>query len=369
MPSIQETLNKMSDDFIGYLVLALISIILLIFISYIIFLRRLRSRQCDFMDTLYPSVNGYIRPLNPNDSDCSGALYDYYIKTAFNACSGGKYKNDFVDLCNLKAVLREGVRGLDFQIYSINNEPVVSTSTVDDYYIKETFNHIKFIDVINTIRNYGFASGSAPNPTDPIIIHLRFMSRNQKMYANLAKIFESNSDLMLGKEYSFEYSGKNLGAEPLLNFKNKIILIVDRTNTAFLENDDLLEYVNMTSSSVFMRKYEYFDVKNNPDINELQQYNKRNMTIVIPDKGSNPPNPSGILCREAGCQMVAMRYQYVDSFLAENNNFFNNCAYAFCLKPARLRYREVTISMPTPQRPELSYATRNASTDFYSFNF
>jgi hypothetical protein len=369
MPGIQETLNNMNDDFISYLILALISVLLIVFVSYIVYMRGLKSRECNFMDTLYPSLNGYIRPLNPNDSDCSGALCDYYIKSAFNACSGGSYKNDFVDLCNLKSILKEGVRGLDFQIYSINNDPVVSTSTVDDYYIKETFNHVKFADVMNTIRNYAFASGSAPNPTDPIIIHLRFMSKNQKMYSNLAKIFESNSDIMLGKEYSYEYSGKNLGSVPLLNFRNKIVLIVDKTNNSYMENEDLMEYINMTSSCIFMRKYEYYDVKNNPDINELQEYNKKNMSIVIPDKGSNPPNPSGILCREAGCQMVALRYQYVDSFLAENNNFFNNCAYAFCLKPARLRYQEITIAEPTPQKPEYSYATKEASTDYYSFKF
>ena len=145
--------------------------------------------------------------------------------------------------------------------------------------------------------------------------------------------------------------------------------MVDKTNNSYMENEDLLEYINMTSSCIFMRKYDYYDVKNSPDINELQEYNKKNMSIVIPDKGSNPPNPSGILCREAGCQMIGIRYQYVDSFLAENNNFFNNCAYAFCLKPARLRYQEVTIAEPTPQKSEYSYATREASTDYYSFKF
>ena len=46
-------------------------------------------------------------------------------------------------------------------------------------------------------------------------------------------------------------------------FKNKVILIVDRINNAFLENSDFLEYVNLTSNSVFMRASDYYNIKNN----------------------------------------------------------------------------------------------------------
>jgi hypothetical protein len=39
------------------------------------------------------------------------------------------------------------------------------------------------------------------------------------------------------------------------------------------------------------------------------------------------------------------------------------------LKPENLRYIPVTIPTPTPQNPAYSYATREASTDFYSFKY
>jgi hypothetical protein len=319
------------------------------------------------MNNLYSSLDGNIRPINAGDPDCSGNLFDYYIKTAYNACSGGSYMNDFVDIGNLKAIIKQGVRCLDFEIYSINNEPVVSTSTTDDYFIKQTFNSVSFSSVMDTIKNYAFSGGSCPNPTDPLIVHLRIKSNNQKMYSNLANIFKSYSSNMLGKEYSFENSGNNIGGKPLLSFGGKIILIVDKINNAFLENQNFLEYVNLTSNSIFMRVYDYYNVKNNPDINELTEYNKRSMTIVLPDKGINPPNSSGLLARAAGCQMVAMRYQMVDNFLAENALFFDRSGYAFALKPQDLRYKVVTIPTPTPQNPAYSYATRTTSSDFYSF--
>jgi hypothetical protein len=235
--------------------------------------------------------------------------------------------------------------------------------------VKETFNSVKFSEVMSVISNYAFSGGTVPNPTDPLIIHLRIKSNEQTIYDNLAKIFKSYDNIMLGKKYSYENNGKNIGAQPLTSFMNKIILIVDKSNNSYLENKEFMEYVNMTSNSVFMRALSYYDVKNTPDINELEQFNQRCMTIVYPDSGVNPSNPSGMLCRAAGCQMVAMRYQHVDNFLKENAVFFDEGGYAFVLKPENLRYRPVTIPPPTPQNPAYSYQTRTAKTDYYNFKY
>ena len=364
------SLKQMDEQFVAYMIIAFILILLIFMIGYIIYLTKLKNRECDYMNSLYPSVDGKIRAISSNDPDCSGNLYDYYIKTAYNSCSGGSYKIDFVDTCNLKAVIKQGVRCLDFEIYSVDNQPVVATSTQDDFYIKETFNSVNFADVMKTIKDYAFSGGTCPNPTDPILIHLRIKSSNQAIYTKMADIFKTYDTEMLGKEYSFESSGTNIGSKPLLDFQSKIILIVSRNENgnAFLENQEFLEYVNLTSNSMFMRAYEYYNIKNNPDINELTEYNKRNITIVFPDKGINPSNPSGMLCRAYGCQMVAVRYQYVDNYLMENALFFDRASYAFSLKPADLRYVPVTIPDPTPQNPEYDYSTRDVSSDYYSFN-
>jgi len=362
-------IKNMNEDFQSYIIFAFILIILAIFIGYMIYLSKLDGKEVSYMNNLYSSIDGNIRPISAADPDCSGNLFDYYIKTAYNACSGGSYMNDFVNIGNLKAIIKQGVRCLDFEIYSINNEPVVSTSTTDDYFIKQTFNSVGFGSVMDTIKNYAFAGGSCPNPTDPLIVHLRIKSNNQKMYYNLATILKSYDSIMLGKNYSYENAGQNLGGTPLLKLQNKVILIVDKINNAFLENQEFLEYVNLTSNSAFMRAYTYYNVKNNPDTQELTEYNKRNMTIVLPDSGASPANPSALLCRVYGCQMIAMRYQLVDNFLIENAQFFDGSSYAFALKPYDLRYHPVTIPDPIPQNPAYSYATRSASTDYYSFKF
>ena len=336
------TLTDNNKNMFSYIIIVVIFFIIIGIIYYVIRVNGLQGRECSYMSELYPKINGAIRPINKPDPQCAGKLYDYFIKTAFNACSGGKYSYDYVDICNLKSILSTGTRCLDFALYSIDDNPVVATSVTDDYYTKETYNSVPFSDVMKTIKDYAFATGTAPNNTDPIIIHLRIRSNNRKMYNNLTKIFQNYASIMLGHLFSYESGGHNLGETPLLEFMNKVVLIVDKNDQGFLEHDELLEYINLTSSSDYMRVYRFGDMENNADMNELTYFNKRAMTMIIPDDSSNPSNPNGAMCREPGCQMVAMRFQYNDGNLKAETEFFNKCGYAFCLKPADLRDKTTT---------------------------
>jgi hypothetical protein len=90
-------------------------------------------------------------------------------------------------------------------------------------------------------------------------------------------------------------------------------------------------------------------------------------TIGMPDKGSNPENPSSITMRAYGIQMLALRYQFVDTNLEENDVFFDEAGHAFVLKPEKLRYIPETIPAPPAQDPAVSFATRTVSSDFYKF--
>ena len=80
-----ETTTDIDQNFQVYIIISIIFIVLIVFIIYLIYLSRLQNSECDYMNTLYPSVDGNIRSVNSNDPDCSGNLYDYYIKTAYNA--------------------------------------------------------------------------------------------------------------------------------------------------------------------------------------------------------------------------------------------------------------------------------------------
>lgn len=361
-------MSTLSAEGQTYILYGMTCVIIVVSILYYVYLQRLPTSECNRFDNIYGGLSTQITSISPDLAEFKYTLKDYYIKSAYNCCSGGNYRNDFVSLCVLKTLLKQGVRGLDMEIFSINDQPVVATSMSSDYHVKETFNEIAFSTILKTIAMNGFASSTSPNFLDPILLHLRFKSANQAMYKNLARILEEYTNtILLGKEYSYEYGGKNLGDVPLLDLRGKVVVIVDRSDLSFLNCDEFYEYVNMTSSSVYMRALPFKEIKNAVSVTQMIDYNKQNMTIAYPDALSNPPNPSPLVLRETGCQLWAMRYSLNDAYQAENDAFFGENGYAFVLKPDHLRYIPVTIDQPAPQNPELSYATREVSSDYYKF--
>ena len=365
LKNIMDQITKLNDSFIFYFLLVIIIIISILSLIYYLIKKSYISRTCSSLDSLYSEKNSFIKNLNASDPNSEYKLRDYYIKTAYNCCSLGSFKNSFVSICIFKDLVRQGIRGFDFEIYSINDEPVVATSIEDEnYYVKETYNYVPFSQVMEIITN----SSYSPNPRDPIIFHFRFKSTNISMYQNLANLFKKYDNFFLGPKYSFENGLKNLGELPIVELFGKIVIIVDKSNPAFMDSKDFYEYVNMTSNSVFMRALRYYDVKNTPDLNELIEYNKRFMTIAMPDKGADPPNPNPIVAREMGCQMIAMVYSKFDTNLQLDAVFFNKNGSAFDLKPERLRYKPVYVDDPVPQNPALSYETRTIAADYYKFD-
>ena len=348
METAAQKFRSLDEHFISAMLLCIIIFVICVAVWYIYSDSKLQKNECSYMNKMYGDVNGSIKS---NTADSSDYLCNYYIKTAYNCCSGGSYKNDYVDICNLKAVIKQGARCLDFEIYSVDGEPVVSTSTSNNYYVKETYNLVKFADVMKIIDMYAFSDG-APNPADPIILHLRFKSNSQNMYKALVKILRKYNQRLLGAQHSYT-NGENIGTKfKLSELANKIVLIADADNTSFKENSDLTALVNATSPSDNIRCFQYFQVKNPPDLEELENYNKGGfMTMVLPDVGVNPENPSANFARAMGCQMVAMRYQYVDNYLISDINFFNDCGYAFCKKQDKDKYVPVVIPPPIPSDP------------------
>ena len=365
--NIIKSVSQLKESTAVLLIVVITLIIIIIAFLYYFYYSRKRGNNCKSMDKIYGDLNGKIKSIDYSEQ-FKFTFKDYYIKTAYNCCSGGNYKNDYVDLCVMKDLLKQGVRGLDFEIFSIDDQPVIATSTSDSYYVKETFYYINFVDAMNIIRDYAFATSTAPNSLDPIIIHLRIKSTNQQMYTNFAKLLENYDQLLLSKDYDSEYYGQNFGNVELTKLMGKIVILVDRSNTSFLESPEFYKFINMTSNSVYMRALNYYNIAYTPDMNELIDFNKQNMTIGMPDKGVDPDNPNSIVMREMGVQLLAMRYQKIDTNIEENDIFFDENGFAFVLKPEKLRFIPVTIPLPPPQNPELSYATRTVESDYYKFD-
>ena len=77
--------------------LLIIGILLLVFfVIWIYKLLTLDKKNCSKMNKMY-SEFPLIASFNPNIDDFSYNLRDYYVRTAYNCCAPGNYKNTFVN--------------------------------------------------------------------------------------------------------------------------------------------------------------------------------------------------------------------------------------------------------------------------------
>ena len=114
--------------YVSYLIIALL---IFGFIAYVYNKVNLNNNNCNNLSSIYTSFPT-LSSFNPDDASYQYLLRDYYVKTAYNCCCSGQFKNDWVNTCALKTAIGQGARVLDFEIYSVNNQPVIATSSVND---------------------------------------------------------------------------------------------------------------------------------------------------------------------------------------------------------------------------------------------
>ena len=314
-----------------------------------------------------------ISSIGPKDAQYDLRLRDYYIKSSYNSCASGQFQNDFVDLCALNNVIKQGCRVLDFEIYNMDGVPAIATSNSIKFTEKGTYNWLQVEDVIQAIADTAISTSrttdQCPNSNDPLFLHFRFKTDEITIYNNIANILAKYLDpYMLSDKHSYENQGKNLGNIPLKSLLGKVIIMVDKGPIKKLEMSTLDEFVNLAGNSVFMRSLSYSDVVHAPDMDELIDYNKKNMTFCYPNLSAYSNNYNSSISMQYGAQMSAMCFQNNDTLLQAYNELFNTQGNAFILKPANLRYVPVTVDPPPPINPDLSYGYKTHKTNYYNFN-
>lgn len=298
------------------------------------------------------------------DAQSQYRLRDYYIKAAYNCCNAGDFKNDTMDIDALKYVLSRGCRFLDMEVYSVDNQPVVASSSVSSFAYKETFNHLPLLDVIELVGSYAFSNSKCPNPRDPVILHFRFKSRNLTMYKNMAEMMSRSRTLpsrLMGPKHARENHNTDFGETPLKSLMGKIVIMADSTNPVY-RSTDMFEFINMASNTMFLQKKTFKGVRDVPDSSAFKETNKKNMCVVLPDQAGKPVNDTpAIAMNSSGVQIVCMCFQVPmrgGQNLKQYEDKFAAVGYAFILKPEELRYVPITIPQPVPVKPTLSYQDR-----------
>ena len=306
-----------------------------------------------------------------NEKDGIGRLRDYYVASSYNSCCAGDFQDDFVSTSPLREVIQQGVRVLDFALYQVGGDVVVGAGPTDSDNIKGTYNSVPvggYDGVFSTINKFAF-SAPCPNPTDPLILHFRVKSKTspQTFYRKLTDyVKDAFSSKLLPPEYGYEGrpeapgGGKNLATEPILNLRNKIIIMCDQKSNNF-RGTAFEEFVNMSSGSPYLQEVRNYDVQYTHEPDGFKDFNKKNITVSMPDISALNDNVPAQLHMSYGCQMVCMNYANLDSNMKYYHDFFNDAGYAFVLKPKALRYIQVTLPPPKKQDPALDMTARNTN--------
>ena len=162
-------------------------------------------------DSMYISTNGFHNPNNGGDNNIlkgdipyvedttvlrhTVSLVNSHVKTAFNCCAVNTYRNSWVSLEALKYCLDIGMRCLDFEIYSVNSEPVVGLNSREkNIDMKESFNKLPLKDVIGEIKRFTGDKYLNDNVTKtPLILHFRIKTKQPealKKFAQQVKLLD-----------------------------------------------------------------------------------------------------------------------------------------------------------------------------------
>jgi len=334
---------------------------------YAVAQRSKRASNCGVLNGLLPPA-GFGSVVD--DVKFSRPVGDYTIKSAYNACATGNFKNDYVDLCALSNAIRQGCRFLDFEIYCIDDEAVVAVSDLNVYTQKGSYNYLPIDDVLHAVANQAFtaASGSdvTPNPTDPLFLHFRIKSQSPAVMTSMANAMRAQlSNYWLGSEYNYCSTTKNVMMEPLnsKNLSSKVVIVADMSNTHIV-GSDFYEFVNLGTNTSVARLETYNDVIYTADSAELITFNKTGITVCIPNVGASPANNDASVAFKFGVQICAMSFQTNDANLAAYNALFEEGA--FIVKPPDLLLTPVTVEVPPPAGDASGYNTYSGRN--FSFN-
>ena len=400
-----EALNNAKEEFIktvndkskwAALFLFAVSFFLIWVIIYYIYSKlSLESYNNKRIKAFYKSLEGTkISEITgcKNEKDCETGMHtnrlnellpklrDFYVMSSYNTCCGGNTKKDFVSMNPLVEVISQGVRFLDFEVYSQDGKPIIAAGPEaypdGRYCIKGTYNHLNFDQVMNKINNAAFTIPS--NKNDPLFLNFRIKTNSKGVYDNM---YESINNYFGGGgrinrlvSENLRYDGGKIASAqdysisnvPLYQLKGKVIISVKDVNHGYIGKkfSELISISDKNKAGTgmpYINSYKNLQVKDAYDPNELITENKQYLGITYPDFTNTTSNSSAALHHKLGFQFVTMNFHIIDEHLKYYLTFFNNAGSAFVLKPEKLRYKRVTVSKPKEADKNLSFAPKEIS--------
>lgn len=301
-------------------------------------------------------LNVYSEVVNPAPLSCPSdkLVTDYTVAGSAYSVLGGKTVYDYVSAASISKVIEGGARIVELHVYDVGKSPVVGIA--DEKTNKMlTYNTVPFEDCCIAIGNSAFK-----NPS-PFILSLVFHTDDNLVITKCADILKNTlRKFMLDSSYS--YQRKNIALEPACNLLNKLIIVSGEKH----KGNGMDELVNLSWSSSLCRRLTYRQVSQTYDYEELINYNRRNITLVVPDMTeTNITNNNPEICFTYGCQWVLMNYGSIDDAMETYTGKFGD--NSFILKPEELRYKPVKYKSPPVQDPNVSFQPKNIKSPMFDF--
>ena len=348
--------------------------LLICLVIYFIYIYKRVPRYLKIFNKYNSIIN--VKPLEKckNIIDNDFKLCDFYVASSYKSYLPCTNYYDYSSTLAIEKVLMYGARYIDLDIYNKDfnqcTTPVVCNGReLGNWHWTTT---ITFEKVCDTIRKTAF-SDYIRNNTDPLFINLNlYINLNIQTADEIARILIKYFEYrLLPREYSYYGSNPNpnlfinIATTPIKKLFNKIIIIC---NNGF-QHSKLEELVNISEKiNGNYRKLTYSDIKESYDLNELTNYNKKNLTAVTTDKIYRKKNNFHYFTPwYTGSQFICMDYFCPDEYMKSYLNKFKN--YSFVLKPLKLRYKPTKINPPKEQNPKVSFAPQKITTPIYSITY
>lgn len=287
-------------------------------------------------------------------------LADFYLASSSYSVFPGAEVYDYVSDAILPLAIKAGVRLVELDIYSdVNDKPAVGLKN-QKLGIDYAYNTVSFEACCVSIANNAFNSITSPVSTDPFVLSLMFHTDKTKTINAAAEILKTTCrGNMLDSTYS--YQRKNLAVEPICNLQSKLIVV----SGGAMKGTLMEELVNMSWSTSHLRRMTYTQASQPHDQNELIDYNRNNVTMVVPDIGEDLINNNPQILFTFGCQWIMMNYGSIDSMMELYIGEFQENSVV--LKPAALRpLKPKKYKKPTMPDPAVSFQPMRHTSPIYT---
>ena len=275
-------------------------------------------------------------------------LCDYYIASSSYSVFPSSDVYDYISDKVLPMVIKAGARLIELDIYADSNDkPVVGLKNQKlgtDY----AYNTVPLSECLTSIGNNAFNSISCPVSSDPFILSLVFHTNKNTVINAAAELIKESAIKPRLLDYEYGYQRKNVAVEPICNLQNKVIIVSGGNE---IKGTLMEELINLSWSTSHLRRYTYSQASQPHDHEELIDYNRNNITMVVPDNLEDLKNNNPQILLTYGCQWSLMNYGSIDTMMELYIGEFQQNSTV--LKPAGLRALKPK-KYKTPQMPDPS---------------